>query len=270
MNHSKALNLLKENVIKPGSAFHKNLENRFSFVESTKDGCSMFIEEETVTVAGTTKTIRRIFVQSATSDYGGVGWVINEDITSCMVCGTAFGMFRWPHHCRSCGNIVCHPCSPEVVEVVELKELGAVRVCCQCYWGQDPVHVTFQRKLSTTEVPEDDLIMRQRSMALAPVFAVNCRRKLSEEDQQQETGEEAFMIVHVCLHDVMMDWPDERDFIICEACERSFDEKMKLTEIFHVVLRADIISNDISLKQGRIHQVSYPWNDFCIIVHYIS
>ncbi len=57
-------------------------------------------------------------------------------------------MFRWPHHCRSCGNLVCHPCSPEVAVLYEMKEAGEVRVCTLCYWGQDPVHASYKRKVS--------------------------------------------------------------------------------------------------------------------------
>jgi hypothetical protein len=59
MDHTKAGNLLKENVVKPGSTFVRNSENRFSFVENTKGGSSMYSEEEQITVSGETKTIRR-------------------------------------------------------------------------------------------------------------------------------------------------------------------------------------------------------------------
>jgi len=49
---------------------------------------------------------------------------------------------RYKHHCRSCGNIVCHSCSPDIAQIHELSGLGKQRVCKQCYWGQDPVYVT--------------------------------------------------------------------------------------------------------------------------------
>ena len=61
-------------------------------------------------------------------------------------------MMRYKHHCRSCGNIVCHPCSPDVANIYEMPEIGKQRVCNQCYWGQDPVYVTH--KCSTSY--EDD------------------------------------------------------------------------------------------------------------------
>jgi hypothetical protein len=53
-----------------------------------------------------------------------------------MICGTEFGFFTHRHHCRCCGNVVCHDCSPENVEIYEMKKLGPQRVCVQCYWGQ--------------------------------------------------------------------------------------------------------------------------------------
>lgn len=101
--------------------------------------------------------MRRLFISKPDEDYDGVGWIINEDITGCMVCAQSFGFFRWPHHCRCCGNLVCNSCSPEVVVIFELKEMGPVRVCIQCYWGQDPVHVSnLGRDSENASIESDD------------------------------------------------------------------------------------------------------------------
>jgi len=38
--------------------------------------------------------------------YSNVGWIINSEVSNCMVCTTEFGMFTYQHHCKACGNVV--------------------------------------------------------------------------------------------------------------------------------------------------------------------
>eukprot|EP00658_Telonema_sp_P-2_P074207 TRINITY_DN6339_c0_g1_i5.p1 TRINITY_DN6339_c0_g1~~TRINITY_DN6339_c0_g1_i5.p1 ORF type:complete len:446 (+),score=49.88 TRINITY_DN6339_c0_g1_i5:316-1653(+) len=38
-------------------------------------------------------------------------WEHNDSRTSCGRCGFGFGLFRWKHHCRGCGVLLCHECS---------------------------------------------------------------------------------------------------------------------------------------------------------------
>lgn len=252
---SKALSILKGNVVKSSSEFKKELEDRFSMINVDDDGFYMYVEEEEVRISGEIKTIRRVFVQSSSSDYGGVGWVINEDITSCMICHAAFGMFRWAHHCRSCGNLVCSQCSPDEVIIEELKELGPVRICIMCYWGQDPVHVTFQRQEKPLPRASQLTLRRQQSMAFVPVFAVECGRFLQDNSKRK-------IIIHICLHDVMLSWPDDRDFAVCEDFfeTRQFSghshEEEIVVEMYHVVVRPDILNSaDVDLEAFRTRQV---------------
>ena len=89
--------------------------------------------------------------------YTNVGWIINSEVSHCMVCMTEFGMFTYAHHCKACGNVVCtrnyiiiqfwnltrtvlkvcQKCSNDKVTIHEIREIGrAVRVCVQCFWGQ--------------------------------------------------------------------------------------------------------------------------------------
>lgn len=142
--NNASMNILKANVIKPGSELHAKLDSRMSIMKSFNEA-EVFYEDEEVVVNGKLKKVRRLYARAPNSDSYGVGWIINEDISSCMVCGVEFGVFRWPHHCRSCGNLVCNPCSPETAVLFEMQELGEVRVCKLCYWGQDPVHIAFKR-----------------------------------------------------------------------------------------------------------------------------
>lgn len=104
------------------------------------------LQKETVFINGMEYVVRRLCSTSFESGpYGVVGWVIDEDIERCMICGEDFGFFRHRHHCRACGNIVCYVCSPEEAVIAEIRELGEQRVCIQCFWGQDPVEAKHSR-----------------------------------------------------------------------------------------------------------------------------
>jgi hypothetical protein len=113
------------------------LTSRFSTVgevnknhHHTKD-----IVEEIATIRGLSRTIHRLYAKYE-NGFHGVGWIIDEDINTCMICDREFGFFLRKHHCRSCGNVVCYICSPDFVVIEEMIELGEQRVCIQCYWGQ--------------------------------------------------------------------------------------------------------------------------------------
>jgi len=63
-----------------------------------------------------------------------VGWVLNNQINSCMKCDVSFGMFQWRHHCRSCGYLVCERCGVKRLTIPELKAVEPVsRVCKGCF-----------------------------------------------------------------------------------------------------------------------------------------
>lgn len=117
------------------------------------------IKVEYANLRGVRKRVFRMYERTNES-FGGVGWIVNDDIDECMVCGKEFYFFRRRHHCRSCGNLVCDSCSPHYVVVEELKEQGEVRVCVQCYWGQWPVYAARERAYSDSEdedSADDDL-----------------------------------------------------------------------------------------------------------------
>ncbi len=116
------------------------LTSRFSSVgdidkhQSGKIGSRDIIEEE-ATIRGVTRKIHRLYAKYE-NGFQGVGWIIDEDINTCMICDREFGFFLRKHHCRSCGNVVCYICSPDFVVIEEMLALGEQRVCIQCYWGQ--------------------------------------------------------------------------------------------------------------------------------------
>lgn len=92
---------------------------------------------ELALVQGQSRLVHRLYArQTQCPTFGGVGWIIDDDISACMVCNREFGFFFRKHHCRSCGDLVCYICSPELAVINEMVELGPQRVCVQCYWGQ--------------------------------------------------------------------------------------------------------------------------------------
>lgn len=41
----------------------------------------------------------------------GINWQDDSAASECRLCGKRFGTMRRRHHCRKCGQLVCHSCS---------------------------------------------------------------------------------------------------------------------------------------------------------------
>ncbi|XP_029642742.1 zinc finger FYVE domain-containing protein 1 [Octopus sinensis] len=59
-------------------------------------------------------------------------WIPDETVTQCAVCNTEFGPKVSKHHCRDCGKVVCHKCSPNKYSVPHRGWDYPVRVCQSC------------------------------------------------------------------------------------------------------------------------------------------
>ena len=110
---------------------------------SVADACKSFdcnVEVETIVLHNSDVSIHRVYFKNKTHDetlnYTDVGWVLNCDITNCMICDKTFWFFLARHHCRSCGNSVCDGCSRSRAIIKELPTCEPQRVCSLCYWGQ--------------------------------------------------------------------------------------------------------------------------------------
>jgi len=68
-----------------------------------------------------------------------VMWKPSESCEACANCGRGFTLTRRKHHCRTCGNVFCGTCCPQV------KSEGAVRRC------QDCVKDCLEKSLSSTQ-----------------------------------------------------------------------------------------------------------------------
>ncbi|CAG8609388.1 12199_t:CDS:2, partial [Ambispora leptoticha] len=52
---------------------------------------------------------------------------------NCARCGKKFSLIRPKYHCKNCGNVVCHRCSENRVELLKFGYLnGPTRVCDLC------------------------------------------------------------------------------------------------------------------------------------------
>lgn len=56
----------------------------------------------------------------------------DEESSRCECCHKEFTWYRWKHHCRMCGKLVCEGCSPYKEYVVGYSD-SKVRVCRECY-----------------------------------------------------------------------------------------------------------------------------------------
>ena len=62
-------------------------------------------------------------------------WIPDEKVTKCMNCQvTEFSLINRRHHCRNCGNVVCHNCSSRKRVIPSGKSQDKpVRVCDKCF-----------------------------------------------------------------------------------------------------------------------------------------
>ena len=98
---------------------------------------SFSIQREFAVLRGSEKEIIRIFVETPTcGKYGSVGWVLEENLTHCMICASEFRGITDYDHCSACGNLICSLCWIDGYSVEYLESLGDVRVCKMCCWGQ--------------------------------------------------------------------------------------------------------------------------------------
>ncbi len=107
---------------------------------SITESSNLFIDDDSVVsepaiVQGVPREVHRLYARQS-NGFSGVGWIIDDDIIGCMICGREFGFFYRKHHCRSCGDLVCYLCSPDTAVIHEMADVGPQRVCVQCYWGQ--------------------------------------------------------------------------------------------------------------------------------------
>eukprot|EP01156_Anaeramoeba_ignava_P005526 Anaeramoba_ignava/a269_31.p1 GENE.a269_31~~a269_31.p1 ORF type:complete len:278 (-),score=115.31 a269_31:25-858(-) len=60
-------------------------------------------------------------------------WIPNEQARQCYVCDSLFTAWKRKHHCRKCGQVVCHSCSSHKVMLPNQSSTKPSRICDICY-----------------------------------------------------------------------------------------------------------------------------------------
>ena len=94
-----------ENIIDPLEVLKKNgrrqlsARTRISGADSVLEGENLFYlkcTEENI-LPGTKELVQRVVLKGG--QYA-IGWILDGDVSHCMVCRHRFGAILWRHHCR--------------------------------------------------------------------------------------------------------------------------------------------------------------------------
>ena len=84
-------------------------------------------------------------------------WLADSAVTECAICGDRFSAMIRKHHCRRCGNVLCHQCSSERAVLPKLGITDCVRVCWLCYGAVIGQRVRSDGLLSVEELHRLDM-----------------------------------------------------------------------------------------------------------------
>jgi hypothetical protein len=139
---SNHLQFMKGIITKPIFVLKKDWKSGRRPSKLVPEALDCYIDDivEETTIDMNTKglqIVNRVFVGSDDGgNYCNVGWLLNDDITYCMLCKTPFGLLTYKHHCKACGNVVCESCSADKAYIFELQSLAPLRTCNLCFFGQ--------------------------------------------------------------------------------------------------------------------------------------
>jgi hypothetical protein len=124
------------------------VSDRIDPFENKKNGENIVIMKTKFILRGYGGKVRRAYVKCPNAlDYRYVGWVFDDDVQNCMICGVDFSFLLRRHHCRVCGNIICSSCSTGTVRIKELPDCERVRACDSCYIGQEEISIKPENPL---------------------------------------------------------------------------------------------------------------------------
>lgn len=105
------------------------------------DGMNFVIQSVSEYSTGPTKAVTAWLTDQVAPLY----WRPNTEITACHSCQKVFEEAERKHHCRSCGEGFCHPCSSQRMPVPERGWGSApVRVCKACHRQGGPADTNSQ------------------------------------------------------------------------------------------------------------------------------
>eukprot|EP01036_Dinobryon_divergens_P023074 gene23074-31391_t len=179
--------------------------------------------------------------ENNTHAYTNVGWIVNSEVGYCMVCMVQFGIFTYPHHCKACGNLVCQKCSNNKVVIEEVKEIGRpLRVCVQCFFGQEVVNCIQYKALSPQPIPKV-VETKVVDMAEEGILLLQEQNQTIINDEQQPLNSEVTRIPE--QNDVQSHQPDDRKETIFGMPEVCNSDDLAITTSDNV----DVTRSDQSL-----------------------
>lgn len=155
---------------------------------------SVAIDEDTVRLGENVHKVRRLFFKNG--DLQTIGWVVNEDIKQCMECSSKFHLLRRPHHCRSCGNLICQTCC-RTATIDNLEELGMARICTRCYYAADKGSPATAVTVAAEELVKASAVVEESKAEEVDIVdhsvGVECD-EVREEREMPAAGEESSSI----------------------------------------------------------------------------
>ncbi len=138
----------------------KSVETLLEFLKETKPSEQTLIvdiREQSYSLPSRKSSIdiHRVFIQTTDSGvFINVGWVMNEDVSRCLLCCHSFNYTtRWRHHCRCCGNLICSECCRNSCLIATKEDLGLLKVCNNCYRPNETIPILNTRSIGRSVVP---------------------------------------------------------------------------------------------------------------------
>jgi hypothetical protein len=105
---------------------------KVTYFPHDRNGIVEFREDIIKIKRGVMTRVRRVYILEHRYK---IGWVVDADFNNCMLCYREFGWYRArpKHHCRACGALVCHDCSPYLTNIPYVEEERGSRVCRNCF-----------------------------------------------------------------------------------------------------------------------------------------
>ncbi|KAI0241670.1 hypothetical protein L0F63_005098 [Massospora cicadina] len=93
-----------------------------------------------LSAAGPPRRAAEVALPQVIANYQAPVWIPDDQAVHCHTCREEFTVFRRKHHCRLCGNVVCHACSANTFFIPgsSMADLRSARACDRCYRTKFP------------------------------------------------------------------------------------------------------------------------------------
>ena len=207
--------------------------------------------------------MNRVYIKS--SKYA-IGWILDSEVNKCMSCSVGFGIFTRKHHCRQCGDIVCHSCSKQKLQLSTLDENGGSRVCIKCMeiMYQDALmrRQKMNRKVYFSNIPSKPMLENSKQVQSANAAGHDTNRDGNNNDKNKAKRRTSYIERTYRMFSPEKDVPNASDLFriddVYEAppVEISIDNPQPLSLPDSSVSGAGVLrSRDDVIKAALLHGV---------------